>query len=585
MSERQGQFDGDGKEMPDAVRGVDEGMLRAGLDAEGVAERARGLEGRLDARMLSVFAGMAEGSEGAGADDDGPSAALRFGGPRAERGGVWGGGRAGARWRLGAYMAAAAAVCVTTFTGLAWLRPGETARMVARAQPGREMGRAGDAKKDGEALKDVAGGEKRELSAGTKVPSAAPAQATASSVVLFHGPDEARFDAKVDVRLGRFAAQNASVMKVAAQVESAEREAGGEALNVPKAVGVTRYAAFTLPLADDEWAAAIVGVKEGADAASAHEEVGVPVSPQTALPAANERPFARIARRGAADAAPRPGGAQDARSASVGGLAAKPSTPAAGAPEVVAEREDILAAHRLAYVLAARDATGGAQSKGARPVFTFAAVDELAQRAVARPGTAAALLEDDLLRGAEDGASVRLMALWGADDGAALNAGDPASAKASAAAGAITFGALDVFVEADGRGLGSYQVEIVAPPECRLVGVEGGDGGGVFAAPAYYDAGALQSERIVLAGLALDPRTAPGERRLALDVPVQRVRVARVHLAIMGAPAAECTATMVAAGDASARRLEPRPLVDLKPVVPGPTAPGAPAGAAKKTPG
>src|SRR5690348_6437374 len=67
---------------------------------------------------------------------------------------------------------------------------------------------------------------------------------------------------------------------------------------------------------------------------------------------------------------------------------------------------------------------------------------------------------------------------------------------------AITFAAIDVFVDPGQTPLGAYQLEIkaVAPanaalePDVKLIGVEGGDG--VYKAAPYYDPAALHENQL-----------------------------------------------------------------------------------------
>mgnify|MGYP001556498063 CR=1 FL=1 len=86
--------------------------------------------------------------------------------------------------------------------------------------------------------------------------------------------------------------------------------------------------------------------------------------------------------------------------------------------------------------------------------------------------------------------------------------------------------AFDVLIDPHGRPLAAYQVDLIAPPAARILGVEGGDGRAFNAAP-YYDPQALPHNRIILAAYSLDQA-----------LPSHRTRVARLHLHIAGGGAA-----------------------------------------------
>ena len=83
------------------------------------------------------------------------------------------------------------------------------------------------------------------------------------------------------------------------------------------------------------------------------------------------------------------------------------------------------------------------------------------------------------------------------------------------------FVAVDVFIDPLGRGLAAYQIEIVdTSGASRLVGVEGGEHS-AYSEPPFYDAAALQEERVILAAFSIDDA-----------LPSTLTRVATLHVLI-----------------------------------------------------
>lgn len=117
------------------------------------------------------------------------------------------------------------------------------------------------------------------------------------------------------------------------------------------------------------------------------------------------------------------------------------------------------------------------------------------------------------------------------------------------ATGGMRFLAVEVRVDPQGSPLAGYQVEVVAPG-ASLVGVEGGTVS-VFAEPPHYDPKALHAspghERVVLAALAGDG-----------PLPEAESVVAILHYAVPASVELAPRCTLIAAGDASAARLNAR---------------------------
>lgn len=109
------------------------------------------------------------------------------------------------------------------------------------------------------------------------------------------------------------------------------------------------------------------------------------------------------------------------------------------------------------------------------------------------------------------------------------------------------FEAVDVFVDAGKAPLAAYQVRFKAVTaqadhDAILVGVEGGEG--VFEDPPYYDAKALETNRIVVAAYSL-----------ANALPMGRTRVARLHLQLAAGQPVRYECVLDVAGDAEANAI------------------------------
>ncbi len=111
------------------------------------------------------------------------------------------------------------------------------------------------------------------------------------------------------------------------------------------------------------------------------------------------------------------------------------------------------------------------------------------------------------------------------DDPAPLLADDetPPPAADEAAQG-VRFAWVDVFIDPGDVPLAAYQFELAAETGAfQIVGVEGGEHP-AFAEPPYYDPAALADDRIIIAAFSTDD-----------DLPAGPMRVARIHVQIVGA--------------------------------------------------
>jgi hypothetical protein len=102
------------------------------------------------------------------------------------------------------------------------------------------------------------------------------------------------------------------------------------------------------------------------------------------------------------------------------------------------------------------------------------------------------------------------------------------------------FESVDVFIDSGEAALAVYQVEIkVKKGNAIIVGVEGGEHP-AFKNPPYYDPAALQHGRIILAAF-----------NTGNNLPKGKTRVARLHVQVTGAEAAEYEAALMVAASAS----------------------------------
>ena len=111
------------------------------------------------------------------------------------------------------------------------------------------------------------------------------------------------------------------------------------------------------------------------------------------------------------------------------------------------------------------------------------------------------------------------------------------------------FTTVDLFVVSDAP-VAAWQVELTERRGAmQIVGIERGDDS-TFRDPPYYDRAALDrsaTDRIVLASFSLSD---------AAQLQSGRVRIARVHVRMTGAAAADYEARLVAAGTADGRPID-----------------------------
>ncbi len=110
--------------------------------------------------------------------------------------------------------------------------------------------------------------------------------------------------------------------------------------------------------------------------------------------------------------------------------------------------------------------------------------------------------------------------------------------------GTVRFEAIDVFVDAGEISLAAYQLELSSQDDgVDIVGIEGGEHA-AFSEPPYYDAKAMNNNRVILAAFNT------GE-----TLPTGRSRVARVHVQVDGPQQRIWQTTLMAAAAADGKRI------------------------------
>jgi hypothetical protein len=84
---------------------------------------------------------------------------------------------------------------------------------------------------------------------------------------------------------------------------------------------------------------------------------------------------------------------------------------------------------------------------------------------------------------------------------------------------------VDIYVDSKSAPLAAYQIEFTATNGiAKIVGIEGGDSP-VFHEPPFYDAKAIQRERVIIAAFSI---------AAADKLPFGKIRIATIHLQIIG---------------------------------------------------
>jgi hypothetical protein len=124
---------------------------------------------------------------------------------------------------------------------------------------------------------------------------------------------------------------------------------------------------------------------------------------------------------------------------------------------------------------------------------------------------------------------------------AALCAQQPAREE-----GPSRFSAVDIYVDSKNAPLAAYQIEFSATNGvAKIVGIEGGEST-AFHEPPFYDAKAIQRERVIIAAF----------NTLAADkLPSGKTRIATIHLQITGDQTPQFQLTLQAAANPDGNRI------------------------------
>jgi hypothetical protein len=119
-------------------------------------------------------------------------------------------------------------------------------------------------------------------------------------------------------------------------------------------------------------------------------------------------------------------------------------------------------------------------------------------------------------------------------------------AVAGFAEDAVHFRTVDIFVDSGGKPLAAYQAEFRAKRgNVKIVGIEGG-ADAVFKEPPYYDAKAMQQERVIIAAFSTETET---------KLPKEKTRVASIHVQVTGDGNPDYTVTLTVAADSNGNKI------------------------------
>lgn len=108
----------------------------------------------------------------------------------------------------------------------------------------------------------------------------------------------------------------------------------------------------------------------------------------------------------------------------------------------------------------------------------------------------------------------------------------------------VRFEAIDVFVDAGDQVLAAYQFELKSrTPGVEIVGIEGGDHV-AFKEPPYYDSGAMQNNRVIIAAF-----------NTGQNLPEGRSRVARIHVQLQGPGVKEYETKLTVSATSNGKRI------------------------------
>lgn len=112
--------------------------------------------------------------------------------------------------------------------------------------------------------------------------------------------------------------------------------------------------------------------------------------------------------------------------------------------------------------------------------------------------------------------------------------------------GPSRFSAVDIYVDSKNAPLAAYQIEFSATNGvAKIVGIEGGVSG-AFHEPPFYDAKAIQHERVIIAAF----NTAAADK-----LPLGKTRIATIHLQIIGDSSPQFQLTLQTAANSDGNRI------------------------------
>lgn len=119
-------------------------------------------------------------------------------------------------------------------------------------------------------------------------------------------------------------------------------------------------------------------------------------------------------------------------------------------------------------------------------------------------------------------------------------------AAAGFAEDAVHFRTVDIYVNAGGKPLAAYQVEFRAKRgNVKIVGIEGG-ADAVFKEPPYYDAKAMQQERVIIAAFSTETEA---------KLPKEKTRVASIHVEVTGEENPDYAVTLTVAAGSNGNKI------------------------------
>ncbi|MCH8315150.1 MAG: hypothetical protein IIA64_04175 [Planctomycetes bacterium] len=120
----------------------------------------------------------------------------------------------------------------------------------------------------------------------------------------------------------------------------------------------------------------------------------------------------------------------------------------------------------------------------------------------------------------------------------------------------IRFDAIDVYVQTGDEPLAAYQLDLsAAKGDVTIVGIEGGQSE-VFTAPPYYDPAAIQNDRVIIASFS----TAAADA-----LPRGKVRIATIHVQIVGDIEPEYDATITVAATVDGEPIDAELILETGP--------------------